>query len=92
MGRGVEVGSEYDSLEALCGCPMLLLGDKGDDERMLRQGVCQDWRTSWYAVSNWQRMWSGVESGSLCMTLTDQHSWKGNWWDCMWMVGSIPWW
>ena len=26
-------------------------------------------------------MWSGVESGSLCMTLTDQHSWKGIWWD-----------
>ena len=22
-----------------------------------------------------------VESGSLCMTLTDQHSWKGIWWD-----------
>ena len=27
-----------------------------------------------YAVSNWRRMWSGVESGRLCMTLTDQHS------------------
>ena len=34
---------------------------------------CWDWRTSWYAVSNWRRIWSGVESGSLCMTLTDQH-------------------
>ena len=32
MGRGEEVGSEQDSLEALCGCPMLLLGDKGDDD------------------------------------------------------------
>ena len=30
MGRGEEVGSEQDSLEELCGCPMLLLGDKGD--------------------------------------------------------------
>ena len=44
---------------------------------MLRPGVCRDWRTSWYAVSNWQQMWSGVESDILCMTLTDQHSWKG---------------
>ena len=26
-------------------------------------------------------MWSGMESGTLCMTLTDQHSWKGIWWD-----------
>ena len=32
MGRGEEVGSEQDSLEALCGCSMLLLGDKGDDD------------------------------------------------------------
>ena len=32
MERGEEVGSEQDSLEALCGCPMLLLGDKGDDD------------------------------------------------------------
>ena len=32
MGRGEEVGSEQDSLEALCRCPMLLLGDKGDDD------------------------------------------------------------
>ena len=32
MGRGEEVGSEQDSLEALCGYPMLLLGDKGDDD------------------------------------------------------------
>ena len=31
MGRGEEIGSEQDQLEALCGCPMLLLGDKGDD-------------------------------------------------------------
>ena len=31
MGRGEDVGSEQDSLEALCGCPMLLLGDKVDD-------------------------------------------------------------
>ena len=28
----------------------------------------------------------GVESGSLCMTLTDQHSWKKIWWDCVWMA------
>ena len=36
---------------------------------MLSPGVCWDWRMSWYAVSNWQWMWSGVvESGSLCMT------------------------
>ena len=41
---------------------------------------------SWYAVSNWQWMWSGMESSSLCMTLTDQHSWKGIWWDCVGMV------
>ena len=41
---------------------------------MLRPWMCQDWRTSWYAVSNWRWMWSGVESGSLCMTLTDQCS------------------
>ena len=40
-------------------------------------GVCRDWRKSWYAVSNWWQM----RSGSLCMTLTDQHSWKGIWWD-----------
>ena len=25
----------------------------------------------------------GLEFGSLCMILTDQHSWKG---DCMWMA------
>ena len=36
---------------------------------MLRPGVCRDWRMSWYAASNWWRVWSGVESGSLCMTL-----------------------
>ena len=35
MGRGEEVGSEQDSLEALCGCPMLQLGDKGDDDDFL---------------------------------------------------------
>ena len=28
----------------------------------------QSW-TSWYAVSNWWQMWSGMESSSLCMTL-----------------------
>ena len=28
----------------------------------------------------------GVVSGSLCMTRTDQHSWKGSWWDWVWMV------
>ena len=28
----------------------------------------------------------GVESGSLCMALTDQHSWNGIWWDCVWMA------
>ena len=39
--------------------------------------VCRDRRTSWYAVSNWRQMWSGVESGTLCVTLTNQHSWKG---------------
>ena len=32
MGRGEEVCSEKDSLEALCGCPMLLLEDKEDDD------------------------------------------------------------
>ena len=53
---------------------------------MLRPGVCLDWRMGGYAVSNWQRMWSGVESGSLCMTLTDQRSWKVIWWDCVWMA------
>ena len=53
---------------------------------MLRLGVCWDWRTNWYAVSNWWQMWSGVDSGSLCMTLTDQHSWKGIWWDYVWMA------
>ena len=31
--------------------------------------------------TNWRRVWSGVESGSSCMTLTNQHSWKGIWWD-----------
>ena len=49
-------------------------------------GVSRDWRKSLYAVSNWQRMWSGVESGSLCMTLTDQHSWKGIWGDRVWIT------
>ena len=29
---------------------------------------------------------AAVESGSLCMTLTDQHSWKEIWWDCVWMA------
>ena len=53
---------------------------------MLRLGVCQEWRTSWYLDSNWWRLWSGVESGSLCMTLTDQHSRKEIWWDWMWMA------
>ena len=32
MGRSEEIDSEQDSLEALCGCPMLLLGDKGGDD------------------------------------------------------------
>ena len=40
----------------------------------------------WHAVSNWRRMWSGVETGSLYMTLTDQHSWKGIWWDRVWIA------
>ena len=31
-------------------------------------------------------MWSGVESGSLCMMLTDQQSWNGIWWDWVWMA------
>ena len=53
---------------------------------MLRPGVCWDWRTSWYAVLNWQQMWSGVESGSLYMTLSDQHSWKGICWDWVWIA------
>ena len=48
---------------------------------MLSLGVWRNWRTNWYAVSNWQRMWSGVKSGSLSMTLTDEHSWKEIWWD-----------
>ena len=26
---------------------------------MLNPGVCRDWRMSWYAVSNWRRMWLG---------------------------------
>ena len=30
-----------------------------------------------------QRMWSGVESGSLFMTITDQQLWKGILWDCV---------
>ena len=38
---------------------------------MLSLRLCRDWRTSWYAVSNWRRMWSEVEFGSLYMTLTD---------------------
>ena len=29
---------------------------------------------------------SGVESGNLCMTLTDQHFWKGIWWDLVWIA------
>ena len=32
---------------------------------MLKLGVCQDWRMSWYAVSNLWQKWSGVESGSF---------------------------
>ena len=39
---------------------------------MLRLGgVCRDWRTGWYSVSNWRQMRTGVESGSFCMTLTN---------------------
>ena len=53
---------------------------------MLILGVCRDWRTSWYAVSNWWQMWSGVEFGTLCMSVRDQHSWKGIWWYCVWMA------
>ena len=31
---------------------------------------------------------SGLEGELVCsfMTLTDQHSWKGIWWDCVWMA------
>ena len=29
-------------------------------------------------------VWGGV--CSLCMTLTNQHPWKGIWWDCVWMA------
>ena len=39
---------------------------------MFSVGVCRDWRTSWYAVSNWQWMWSGMESGSLHNYDTDR--------------------
>ena len=39
-------------------------------------------------------VWGGV--CSLCMTLTDQHSWKGIWWDRVWIqlagLCSILWW
>ena len=31
-------------------------------------------------------MWLGDEFASLWMTLTNQHSWKGIWWDCVWMA------
>ena len=31
-------------------------------------------------------MWSGLESGSLCMTPTDQQSWKGICWDWVWIA------
>ena len=31
--------------------------------------MCRDWRTSWYAVSNWRRMWSGA-------TPTDSRPWN----------------
>ena len=41
---------------------------------------------SWYAISNWWLMWSRVESGSLCRTLTDLQSWKGILWDCLCMA------
>ena len=51
---------------------------------MFMPGVWCDWRTTWYAISNWCS--SGMESGSLCMTLTDQQSWKGIWWDWAWMA------
>ena len=27
-----------------------------------------------------------VESGNLCVTLTDQHFWKGIWWDLVWIA------
>ena len=58
---------------------------------MLSLGVCVVFEEmSWYAVSNWQRMWSGMESGSLCMTVTDQHSWKAIWCDCVWMATGRP--
>ena len=53
---------------------------------MFRHGEYRDWRTSWYAISNWRRMWSGVESGSSCIMLTDQQSSNGNWWDWVWMA------
>ena len=40
---------------------------------MMKLGVCENWRTCWYAVPNWQQMWSAVESGSLGLSL------DGNW-------------
>ena len=49
---------------------------RGEGLAMFRPGVWRDWRTSWNAISNWRRMWLGVESGSLCMMLTDQQSWN----------------
>ena len=55
---------------------------------MLRPGVWHHRRTSWYAISNWWRMWSAVESDSLCMMLTEQQSWNWIWWDWVWMATS----
>ena len=55
-------------------------------QQMLRPGVHRDLMKSWYAASNWRWMRSGVESGSSCLTPTDQHSWKGIWWDWAWIA------
>ena len=36
-------------------------------------------------VSDWWQIWSGVSSGSWCMWRMDHHSWKGSWWDLVWI-------
>ena len=45
--------------------------------------MCLVWSESWYAILNWQRIWSRVESSSLCMYPERESVW------IVWMVTEI---